>query len=238
MIAIGTLNYFKIQRMQLTQSLLDFLSTLAQNNHREWFTLNKPVFQKELAHFKLFSDELYLKMESFDVLEGKSVFRIYRDVRFSKDKLPYKTHFSVGVTRATKWKRGGYYLHIQPGESFIGGGFWDPEPADVKRIRQELAVDSSTIKKISQAPDFKKLFGELQGEKLKTSPQSFSKDHENIEWLKFKQYLLIRKLSDEEVLSKQFIEEVVFTFSQMLPFFDYFSDILTTDENGTPLPGY
>ena len=76
--------------MQLTQSLLDFLSTLAQNNHREWFTLNKPVFQKELAHFKLFSDELYLKMETFDLLEGKNVFRIYRDVRFSKDKLPYK----------------------------------------------------------------------------------------------------------------------------------------------------
>ena len=238
LIAIGTLNYFKIQRMQLTQSLLDFLSTLAQNNHREWFNLNKPVFQKELAHFKLFSDELYLKMESFDLLEGKSVFRIYRDVRFSKDKLPYKTHFSVGITRATKWKRGGYYLHIQPGESFIGGGFWDPEPADVKRIRQELAVDTSTINKITQAPDFEKLFGELQGEKLKTAPQSYSKDHENIEWLKFKQYLLIRKFSDEEVLSKQFMDEAVYTFSQMLPFFDYFSDILTTDENGTPLPGY
>ena len=95
-------------------------------------------------------------------------------------------------------------------------------------------IKSSSLEK----SDFKKLFGELQGEKLKTSPQSFSKDHENIEWLKFKQYLLIRKFSDEEVLSNQFIEEAVYTFSQMLPFFDYFSDILTTDENGTPLPGY
>ena len=224
--------------MTLQRSLFDFLSNLSLQNNREWFTLNKGIYQVELSQFKLFCDELFLKMESFDLLEGKNVFRIYRDVRFSKDKLPYKTHFSVGITRATKWKRGGYYLHLQPGESFIGGGFWAPEPADLKRIRQELSADSSTLQKITQSPDFKKFFGEIQGEKLKTAPQSFPRDHENIELLKFKQFLLLRKLNDEEVLSDQFLDHVSDTFKQMLPFFDYFSDVLTTDENGTPLPGF
>lgn len=224
--------------MTLQRSLFDFLSDLSQNNNREWFTLNKGLYQTELSHFKLFCDELYLKMESFDLLEGKNVFRIYRDVRFSKDKQPYKTHFSIGMTRATIWRRGGYYLHIQPGESFIGGGFWAPEPADLKRIRQELAADSSALEMITQSPDFKRFFGEIKGEKLKTAPQSFSKDHKNIELLKFKQFLLLRKLNDEEVFLDQFLDHVSDTFKQMLPFFDYFSDVLTTDENGTPLPGF
>ncbi|MEY3320754.1 MAG: hypothetical protein RLZZ417_337 [Bacteroidota bacterium] len=224
--------------MTLQRSLFDFLNELTLNNNREWFTLNKSIYQSELSHFKIFCDELFLKMESFDLLEGKNVFRIYRDVRFSKDKQPYKTHFSIGITRATKWRRGGYYLHIQPGESFIGGGFWAPEPVDLKRIRQELAANASSLEAITQSPDFKKFFGEIQGEKLKTAPQSFPKDHENIEWLKFKQFLLIRKLNNEDVLSGHFLDLVSDTFKQMLPFFDYFSEILTTDENGTPLPGY
>jgi uncharacterized protein (TIGR02453 family) len=177
-------------------------------------------------------------METFDLLEEKNIFRIYRDVRFSKNKQPYKTNFGVGFTRATKYRRGGYYLHIQPGESFIGGGFWAPEPADLKRIRHELAMDSTMLEKITQTIDFIHYFGEVQGEKLKTAPLSYPKDHENVEWLKFKQLLLIRKCSDAQVLAADFLNEVAITFKQMLPFFNYFSEVLTTDENGTPLPGY
>ncbi len=224
--------------MTLQRSLFDFLNELTLNNNREWFLVNKGFYQEELSCFKLFCDELFLKMESFDMLEGKNVFRIYRDIRFSKDKQPYKTHFSVGITRATKWRRGGYYLHIQPGESFIGGGFWAPEASDLKRIRQELAANATPLKMITKTPDFKKFFGEIQGEKLKTAPQSYPKNHENIELLKLKQFLLINKLKDEEVLADHFLEHVSETFKQMLPFFDYFSEILTTDENGSPLPGY
>ncbi len=224
--------------MNISESTLEFLTNLSLHNERDWFMGNKGIYQAEFSKFKGFCDELFLNMETFDLLEGKNVFRIYRDVRFSKDKQPYKTHFSVGFTRATKYRRGGYYLHIQPGESFIGGGFWAPEPADLKRIRKELATDVNTINGITQTKDFIHYFGEVKGEKLKSAPQSYPKDHENVEWLKFKQFLLIRKCTDKQVLANDFLAEVTITFKQMLPFFDYFSDVLTSDENGSPLPGY
>jgi uncharacterized protein (TIGR02453 family) len=224
--------------MTLNKSLFEFLNALSLHNNREWFEQNKGTYQMELSRFRVFCDELCFLMESFDLLEGKNIFRIYRDVRFSKDKSPYKTHFGVGFTRATKWRRGGYYLHLQPGASFIGGGFWAPEAADLKRIRQELAVNTDTWNQITQTAGFRNLFGEIKGEKLKSAPQAFPKNHAHIQLLKLKQFLLMRNVSDEEVFSDSFLKMVADTFRHMLPFFDYFSEILTTDENGTPLPGY
>lgn len=219
----------------LSPSLLPFISELKANNHKDWFTAHKPAYEQELWQFKLFANAVFQGMQAFDQLEDLNVFRIYRDVRFSKDKTPYKTHFSFSMSRATRLRRGGYYLHIEPGGSFIGGGFWAPEPADLRRIRKELAADPHTLRSILAEPAFIALFGTMEGEQLKGVPQGYAKDHPAADLLRFKQYLVIRKFSDEEVLQSGFFEEALRTFRGMHPFFNYMSDVLTTDENGEPL---
>lgn len=216
-------------------SLFPFLKALKANNNREWFTAHKTDYQSEYAAFKDFADAIYQRMQSFDVLDELNIFRIYRDVRFSKDKSPYKSHFSFYMRRATRLRRGGYYLHIEPGASFVGGGFWAPEAQDLKRIRQELAADPAPLRAIISDPVFLETFGKLEGEQLKGAPQGFAKDHPAIDLLRYKQFLVMRNFTDAEVLAPQFAEQAVQTFRNMLPFFDYMSEVLTTDANGIPL---
>lgn len=222
---------------QITASSFQFLEDLAKNNNRDWFTENKKRYQKELDTIIGFADALLLKMNEHDVIETptgkKSLFRIYRDVRFSKDKSPYKTHWSGGFTRATKQRRGGYYFHIQNnGQSFIGGGFWEPNKEDLQRIREEIATDASELRAIITDPTFVSTFGTLDGEQLKTAPKGFDKEHPDIDLLRYKQFIFGRNFSDEEVLKPDFLEEVNQTFKAMRPFFDFMSEVLTTDSNG------
>ena len=219
----------------IPSTTLDFLRELHANNNREWFNKHKPRYQEAYEQFKAFSDGVLDQMSHHDNIEALNVFRIYRDVRFSKDKSPYKTHFSASMSRATKWLRGGYYFHVEPGGAFVGGGFWDPNPADLKRIREDIAADDKSLRKILADPVFIKTFGELQGERLKTAPQGFPKDHPAIDLLQLKQFLISRSFSDQEVLSPSFQEEIVETFRRMRPFFDYMSEVLTTDANGLPI---
>ncbi|MCF6298132.1 MAG: DUF2461 domain-containing protein [Flavobacteriaceae bacterium] len=223
----------------ISKSTLTFLKTLKKNNNREWFTDNKLLFQAENKQFISFADDILTEMSKYDNIETltgkKSVFRIYRDVRFSKDKTPYKTHFSGSLKRATKLLRGGYYFHIEPNNSFIGGGFWGPNPKDLLRIRKEIVVDASELRKIIADKNFIATFGELQGDKVKTSPRGFDKNHPDLDLLQFKQYVISKKFSDKEVLSENFHLKIVETFRTMRPFFDYMSAVLTTDENGISL---
>lgn len=220
-------------------SSFDFLKDLQANNNRPWFTENKKRYQAELAHVVDFADELITRMSQRDVLEPmtgkKSLFRIYRDTRFSTDKTPYKGHFSGTLTRATKLRRGGYYFHIEPGASFLGGGFWAPNSPDLKRIREEIAADPQPMRQLIADPVFQKTFGELKGETLKTAPQGYSQDHPAIDLLRHKQFLLTRSFTDEEVMASSFLDEVVETFCNMHPFFNYMSEVLTTDSNGVPI---
>lgn len=222
-----------------SKSTLDFLKELRENNGRDWFNANKDWYKKEHAQAVEFAEALLARMGQYDQLvpmTGKqSLFRIYRDVRFSKDKSPYKTHFSGTMKRDTKWLRGGYYFHIEPGGSFVGGGFWGPNSADLKRIRQELAVDAEPLRKIISAPEFVETFGELQGEQLKTAPQGYSQDHPNIDLLRYKQFLVSQSYTDKEVISPDLMDKMVLAFQRMRPFFDYMSEVLTTDENGVPI---
>jgi uncharacterized protein (TIGR02453 family) len=225
---------------QILASNIKFLTDLEKNNNRDWFTENKKRYETEHEQIIAFADALLAKMNEHDVIETptgkKSLFRIYRDVRFSKNKAPYKTHWSGGFTRATKQRRGGYYFHIQPGgQSFIGGGFWDPNKEDLQRIREEIATDASEIRAILADPTFVSTFDGLQGEQLKTSPKGFDKDHPAIDLLRYKQFIFSKNFSDEEVLKPGFLEEVNQTFKAMRPFFDYMSDVLTTDSNGEPI---
>lgn len=225
---------------QIKASAFQFLEDLAKNNNRDWFTENKKRYQKEHEEIIGFADALLAKMNEHDLIETptgkKSLFRIYRDVRFSKDKSPYKTHWSGGFTRATAQRRGGYYFHIQTnGQSFIGGGFWDPNKEDLQRIREEIATDASELRAIIADPTFVSTFQTLDGEQLKTAPKGFDKDHPNIDLLRYKQFIFGRNFSDAEVLQPDFLEVVNQTFIAMRPFFDYMSDVLTTDSNGEPI---
>ncbi len=222
---------------QIPASSLNFLKELQQNNNRDWFTENKKRYQQEHEHIVAFADALLLKMNEHDLIETptgkKSLFRIYRDVRFSKDKSPYKTNWAGGFTRATKARRGGYYFHIQPdGQSFLGGGFWAPNKEDLQRIREEIATDASELREILADPVFIKTFGQLDGEQLKTAPKGFPKDHPDVDLLRYKQFIFSKNFSDKEVLDPKFLDNVNDTFKAMRRFFDYMSDVLTTDSNG------
>jgi uncharacterized protein (TIGR02453 family) len=218
--------------MTIQPSTLQFLKDLAANNNREWFQANKSRYEAALANMKQFAREVENAMGETDHLEPASLFRIYRDVRFSKDKSPYKNNFGLGISRATKRLRGGYYLQIEPGNSFIGGGFWQPNAADLKRIRAEFAMDDQPIREIMAEARFQQYFGTLQGETLKTAPQGFDKDHPALDLLRMKGFVVKRNVTDEEVTSEQFLQEVKLTFQAMRPYFDYMSMVLTTNLNG------
>jgi uncharacterized protein (TIGR02453 family) len=217
-------------------SSIEFLKLLKNNNNREWFAEHKNEFINEQNFVENFADALLQKMNGHDVIETasgkKSLHRIYRDTRFSKDKTPYKTNWSGGFKRATKMRRGGYYFHIEPNNSFIAGGFWGPSNEDLKRIRDEFAFDATPLRKILSSKSFVSTFGTLQGEQLKTTPKGFDADNAAIDLLRYKQFLLIKKFTDKEVLSKDFVNEANQTFKNMRPFFDYMSEVLTTDVNG------
>lgn len=217
-------------------SALDFLKLVKKNNNRDWFAAHKERYLEELAHLERFADAVLKELSKEDMIETpsgkKSLHRIYRDTRFSKEKTPYKTNWSGSYRRATKLRRGGYYFHIEPGNSFVAGGFWGPGPEDLKRIRDEIAFDAAPLRKILKARSFVKTFGALQGEQVKTTPKGYDATNEGIDLLRYKQFLLIRPFTDKEVLSPSFIKETVATFRHMRPFFDYMSEVLTTDING------
>jgi len=218
--------------IQIETSTLNFLKNLRANNNREWFAENKLTYQKALDNTKEILESIKNEVSHHDDVESYKLHRIYRDIRFSKDKTPYKSSFSGGFTRATKWKRGGMFISISPGSSLVAGGFWSPDPKDLKRIRQEIAADDSYLKKIIAQKGFKEHFGELAGDQVKSAPKGYKKDQPAIDLLRYKQFLVYRHFTDKEVCSPTFVKEVSKTYKAMRPFFDYMSDVLTTDENG------
>ncbi|HMQ46319.1 MAG TPA: DUF2461 domain-containing protein [Saprospiraceae bacterium] len=220
---------------QLSPSTFDFLLSLQQNNNRDWFQAHKAQYEAVYEPFKQFAQIVFEEVSRHDNLEELKVFRIYRDVRFSKDKSPYKNYFSAGMSRATKWLRGGYYFHIEPGQSFAGGGFWAPNAPDLLRIRQEIASDDQPLRAIINDPVFVQTFGAVEGEAVKSAPKGFVKDHPAIDLIRKKQFLATRAFSDQEVTSEYFLAELVQTLQNLRPFFDYMSEVLTTDTNGIPL---
>lgn len=214
------------------KSTLEFLTQLKENNNREWFTENKKRFDSEQKTTKTFFTQILTDLEKIDSIEKMQMHRIYRDIRFSKDKTPYKNHFSVSFDRTKPLLRGGMYLHIENDASFVGGGFWEPNNEDLFRIRKEIELDASDLKEIITDKTFVSYFGTLEGEELKTAPKGFDKTHPDIELIRKKQFVIRRKFSNKEVLSPNFQEEVLATFKAMQPFFDYMSDVLSTDLNG------
>lgn len=213
----------------------EFLKHLKENNNREWFSGHKSEYDSIVKENKVFFNQVYTELQEHDQLKGIHIFRIYKDVRFSKDKTPYKTNFGVGYSRSKPMLRGGYYIQLEPGNSFVGGGFWGPEAKDLLRIRKEFEISTTEIEKIISDETFVKYFGELKGDSVKTAPRGFDKNHPAIDLIRKKQYLVMRKFTDKEVLSDHFQKEVVLTLLAMRPFFDYMSEVLTTDLNGESL---
>lgn len=217
-------------------STFAFLREIRNNNNREWFNAHKEEFVQQQAQIENFAEALLKELNKHDVIETpsgkKACYRIYRDVRFSKDKTPYNTYFSGSYRRATKYRRGGLYFHLEPGNSWLAGGFWGPNAEDLRRIREDIAFDETPLRKIIDSKVFVASFGTLRGERLKTAPKGFDAAHPGIDLLRYKQFLLIRRFTDEEVLGPDFLKLANQTFRNMRPFLDYMSEVLTTDING------
>lgn len=228
-----------MKNISIPKSSLDFLKDISRNNNREWFAKNKNRYLQEYENIIAFTDALLNEMRKHDNIETtsakESLFRIYRDTRFSKDKTPYKNYWAGSFKRATKKLRGGYYFQIEPGGTIAAGGFFSPNPQDLLRIRQDIDLNYTDWKKILLNKTIVKTFGELKGEKVSTSPKGFSKENAAIELLKHKQFYFERKFTDKEVLSAGFLKELNQTFKNLRPYFNYMSEILTTDLNGISL---
>lgn len=204
---------------------LGFLTDLVDNNNRDWFQANKERYDKARENLIAFTAELISKAHqidpgvSADLDPKKSVMRIYRDIRFRKDKTPYKNNFGISIpSHGLKLGGAEYYLQIQPGKSFIAGGYWMPEAEHLKAIRQEIDYNAADLKKIIDGPEFVKLFGEFRKqEQLKTVPRDYSADNENIELLKLKSFVVFHPLSDKEVQSPDAVKKVADLCGKIYP---------------------
>lgn len=225
-----------MQNKVITPAVFSFLKKLEKNNNRDWFSEHKKEFEVLKIDMKSFFNILGEDVKAHDEIERVKIFRIYRDVRFSKNKTPYKINFSSSLSRAGTKLRGGYYTQVQPNnESFIAAGFWGPEKEDLLRIRKELELDSSEFREVIGAKKFKIIWGELKGDEVKTSPKGFDKEHPNIDLIKKKQFIFTRSFTDKEVLDSNFIKEVNKSFKAIRPYFDLMSEVLTTNLNGESL---
>jgi uncharacterized protein (TIGR02453 family) len=206
-----------------------FLKKLKANNNKEWFDSHKSQYLEAKEEFENVVDSLIQGTNKFDKkisleLKAKNcTFRIYKDVRFSKDKSPYKTNFGASLNPGGKKALFvGYYLHIEPGNSFLAGGVYMPEPQVLQAIRQEIDYNTEPLLKIFKSASFKKYFkGFDEDDKLKTAPKGFEKEHPHIELLKNKHFVVSYKLSDKEILDKGFEKQVLSGFKAMHPLLEY-----------------
>ena len=216
----------------IKSEVLKFLNDLNSNNNRDWFNINKKRYEDSLEQIKSFTTELVELMNLHDKIENYRIFRIYRDIRFSKNKTPYKNNFGISLVREKPWLRGGYYLHIKPSDSFSVVGFWQPDKNDLFRIRKEIEIDGKEFNDMISSKLIIKNWGNLVGDSLKTNPRGFSKDHEYISILRKKSFLFKKSYSNKEVISKDFLSRLNEDFLNLRSFLDYMSNILTTDLNG------
>ncbi|MFC3158795.1 TIGR02453 family protein [Chryseobacterium arachidis] len=211
----------------LSPKVFDFLKEITENNTREWFTEHKNLYLESQENVILFLEDLIKEMSEFDQQLGKieakkALFRIYRDTRFSKDKTPYKTNFGASLGMGKGSQKGGYYLHLEPGKSFIAGGIYMPESSVLKEVRKEISLYGEDFIKIINSKDFKKYFPELdQDDKLKKIPQGFEKEDPMAEYLKLKSFIVVYNLKDEEILDKHAVQKLTKIFKLMKPFNDF-----------------
>lgn len=211
---------------------LVFLDDLARNNNKAWFDAHRQRYEEAKAQFEEFVQLLIAEIDKFDalgILSAKEcIFRINRDVRFSKDKSPYKTNMGAYITAGgKKGTRQGYYFHIQPhNQSFLAGGLHMPTPEQLAKFRKAIDRDAAPFKKIIRSKEFVKYLGALNGEKLTTAPKGYPKDHPDIELLKLKEVVVGHRLNDKEIASPNVVANTARTFRAMKPFLHYLDSIL------------
>lgn len=209
-------------------AILSFLTTLRKNNNREWFEKNKSKYLIVKAGYEDFLETLHGRIISFDdtlktLNPRKSGFRIYRDVRFSKDKSPYKTYMGAALSPGGKLdQEPGYYIHIEPGKSFVAGGLYQPDAAHLARLRQEIDYNGEKLKAILKERSFLKDFEKMDDfDKGKLPPKGYAKDHPDIELLKHKSFIVSHPFTDAEVKSKDFEKKVAALCKKIKPMVDF-----------------
>lgn len=217
------------------EHILKFLKAVGKNNNRDWFEKNKPTYLKAKEGFDDFLEGLHKELVRFDeslanVNPRKAAFRIYRDVRFSKDKRPYKTNMGAGFSEHGKMEQEpGYYIHVEPGKSFVAGGLYMPSPENLAKIRQEIDYNADRLLKILKEKKFKSYFpkGLDDWDKLKTMPKGYAKDHPYIDLLKNKSFTVSHEFNDADVTSKTFVKKVADGCKLIKPLNDYLLEAIS-----------
>jgi uncharacterized protein (TIGR02453 family) len=208
---------------------VEFLKKIKKNNNKEWFDKNRPAYEEAKKEFTGIIEDTLAQCQKFDkLLAGmqakKTLFRINRDIRFSKNKSPYKTNFGSRMMPGTKDNMiPGYYLHVEPGNSFLAGGSYMPEPGQLAAIRQEIDYNFKDFKKILAHKDFKKYFGGKLSdeEKLANPPKGYDKENPAVEFLKYKHFIVYHKVNDKVLLSPKFSQYASGVFKAMHPFLTF-----------------
>jgi uncharacterized protein (TIGR02453 family) len=219
---------------QIKKSTLDFLKMLKDNNDREWFLSNKPLYLEAKQNYEAFVKAILDKIVEFEpIMKGlevsSCVYRINRDIRFTNDKSPYKTHLGAFIVRGGRQngdRYPGYYFHVEPGNnSMLAGGAYIPPAPWLNAIREKIDEQGDRLLKIINKKEFRDTFGELDGEKLKTAPKGYPRDHPYIDLLRMKSFLIVRMISDKELLSPGCFDMIIETAKQIKPLNDFLADL-------------
>jgi uncharacterized protein (TIGR02453 family) len=218
--------------IQIEKSTMQFLSDLKKHNEREWFAANRKRYEDARKNFTDLIQAVINEITTFDPilkgLEAKScIYRINRDIRFSNDKSPYKSHFGAFILRGgnkNMHSLAGYYIHVEPDNSMIAGGAYMPPTSRLSVVREKIDEQGNDLMKIISNKEFVRYFGELEGEKLKTAPKGYPKDHKYIELLKFKSFLATKLISNAEVLQKNYFSDIISGCRTMKPLIDFLND--------------
>jgi uncharacterized protein (TIGR02453 family) len=216
----------------IKRSTLDFLLKIKENNNREWFNKNRKLYDDAKENFQSLVQAIIDQITDFEPimkgLEASScIYRINRDIRFSNDKSPYKSHLGAFIVRGGRKngdKFAGYYIHIEPGNSIIAGGAYMPPSPWLSAIREKIDEEPEKFLKIIRNKDFIKYFGKLDGEKLKSAPKGYPSDHPHIDLLKFKSYLVVNEVPDKQVLGNDYFTHIIDVARAMKPLNDFLND--------------
>lgn len=223
----------------ITAESLGFLTDLKQNNHRDWFQANQARYDNYKKNYREVTEAFIAEMakgdDSLKHLEFKDCsFRINRDIRFSKDKTPYKTNMAIWLSAGSKnTNLAGYYMHIEPGASFIAGGLYWPDAADLKKVRREIDGFCEDLEEVVDNPDFKALFGALDSDDnntLKSAPKDFDKNHPAIQFLRLKSFTASAPVTDKELASKDFVKKASKKLLVLKPLIDFLNRGLPYEE--------
>lgn len=214
------------------EQVLQFLRDLSENNNRLWFQENQERYRQSREKMLFVTDLLISEISKFDpeipLMDPKDcMFRIFRDIRFSPDKRPYKTNFGSFISKGgRKSMYAGYYFHIEPGGSFAGGGVYMPQGGPLKAIRLHLEQHSTDFFEIVNDPEFKAVYPQMMDHRLKTAPMGFAKDHPLIDLLRYKSFVFSRDIGDEVLLNGDFIGQTVEAFRQLQPANQFLNEAL------------